>query len=82
MPDGEFPSAAPRSAPAARVREGVARMRSALADGSLHHHPPREVPAGHRSHAIDVVRAWAAGAGPVAQRRLCGVCSPRSSALR
>ena len=77
-PDSEVP----RTAPAAAVREGVARVRRALADGSLHHHPPREVPAGSRSHAIDVVRAWAAGAGPGAQRRLCGVCSPRSSSLR
>jgi hypothetical protein len=66
----------------ARVRDGVARVRGALADGSLHHHPPRDVPAGCRSHAVDVVRAWAAGAGPGAQRRLCGVCSPRSSSLR
>jgi hypothetical protein len=74
-PDGEAPS----TAPATRVREGVARVRRALADGSLHHHAPREVPAGHRAHAVDVVRAWAAGAGPDAQRRVCGVCSPRSS---
>jgi hypothetical protein len=77
------PDEAPRPAAlAARVREGVARVRGALADGSLHHHPPRDVPAGCRSHAVDVVRAWAAGAGPGAQRRLCGVCSPRSSSLR
>jgi hypothetical protein len=85
--DGLTPRRAPDEAPrpaalAARVREGVARVRGALADGSLHHHPPRAIPAGHPSHAIDVVRAWAAGAGPGAQRRLCGVCSPRSSARR
>ena len=80
-PDAEAPRTAP-AVPVTRVREGVARVRRALADGSLHHHSPREVPAGHRSHAIDVVRAWAAGAGPDAQRRLCGVCSPRSSSPR
>ncbi|WP_116706776.1 hypothetical protein [Actinomycetospora cinnamomea] len=64
----------------ARVRDGVARLRRAIADGSLHHHPPQEVPDDRRSHALDVVRAWAAGAEPDAQRRLCGVCTPRAVA--
>ncbi|MEJ2864069.1 hypothetical protein [Actinomycetospora flava] len=51
-------------------------MRDAIADGSLHHHRPEEVPAGLRSHAVDVVRAWAAGEDVEAQRRRCGVCAP------
>jgi hypothetical protein len=60
---------------AARLRTGVSGMRAAIADGTLHHHTPRDVPAGSRSYAVEVVRAWAAGDGPDAQRRRCGVCS-------
>lgn len=59
----------------ARVQIGVARMRAAIADGTLHHHRPDDIPAGHRSSALAVVRAWAAGEGIEVQRRHCGVCS-------
>lgn len=59
-----------------RLVAGVAAVRAAIADGSLHHHPLEDVPAGLRSHAVDVVRAWAAGESPAAQRRRCGVCAP------
>jgi hypothetical protein len=62
----------------ARIQAGVAQMRAAQEDGSLHHHRPQDVPAQRRSHAIDVVRAWAAGEGIEAQRRLCRVCSSPS----
>lgn len=58
-----------------RLRAGVRAMRAAIADGTLHHHAPRDVPAGRRSRATEVVRAWAAGEGPDVQRRRCGVCS-------
>jgi hypothetical protein len=71
-------TASPDLAPvdSARIRACVARMRAAILDGSLHHHAPEDVPAGRRSHAVDVVRAWVAGEGPEDQRRRCGVCSP------
>ncbi|GAA4896309.1 hypothetical protein [Actinomycetospora straminea] len=66
------------------VRAGVAQVRAAIADGSLHHHAPAEIPAGRRSRAVEVVRAWAAGEDAEAQRRHCGVCAtwpvaPRSA---
>lgn len=32
------------------VRDGVARLRATVADGTLHHHAPHDVPAGRRSH--------------------------------
>lgn len=59
-----------------RLVAGVAAVRAAIADGSLHHHPYEDVPAGLRSHAVDVLRAWAAGEDLDAQRRRCGVCAP------
>lgn len=77
------PGIAPHTVPArtlgtvaVRLVAGVAAVRAAIADGSLHHHRPEDVPAGRRSHAVEVVRAWAAGDGPDAQRRRCGVCAP------
>lgn len=59
----------------ARVRAGVEQVRAAIADGTLHHHAPEETPAGRRSRAVEVARAWAAGEDPAAQRRHCGVCA-------
>ncbi|WP_133825491.1 hypothetical protein [Actinomycetospora succinea] len=59
-----------------RLVAGVVAVRAAIADGSLHHHRPEDVPTGHRSHAVEVVRAWAAGEDLEAQRRRCGVCAP------
>ena len=71
-----LPTDVPTTDHGSRLRAGVARLRAALSDGSLHHHRYDEIPAGHRSHAVDVVRVWAAGEGLEAQRRHCGVCSP------
>jgi hypothetical protein len=51
----------PDARPGPRLRAGVSAMRAAIADGTLHHHDPRHVPAGRRSRAVEVARAWAAG---------------------
>lgn len=67
---------APSQRASVRLVNGVAAVHAAIADGSLHHHRPDEVPTGLRSHAVDVVRAWAAGEGLEAQRLRCGVCAP------
>lgn len=71
-----LPTLASDPALAARVRRGVDAVRRAIADGSLHHHRPQDVPDGLRSHAAVVLRAWADGHDTDTQRRLCGVCSP------
>jgi hypothetical protein len=59
-----------------RIVAGVAAVRAAIADGTLHHHGPGEVPADRPSDAVAVVRAWAAGEDLDGQRRHCGVCAP------
>ncbi|WP_285659134.1 hypothetical protein [Actinomycetospora sp. NBRC 106375] len=59
-----------------RLRAGIARLRAALRDGTLHHHRYDEIPVPRRSYAVDVVRVWADGGDLEAQRRRCGVCSP------
>ncbi|MHC1563358.1 hypothetical protein ACR9E3_30755 [Actinomycetospora sp. C-140] len=77
VPATATPVAATVTAPdGTRLRAGIARLRAALRDGSLHHHRYDEIPAPRRSHAVDVVRVWADGGDLEAQRRRCGVCSP------
>jgi hypothetical protein len=76
-------TATPDLAPldSARIRAGVAAVRDALRDGSLHHHPDA-VPASRRAPALDVVRAWAAGRTLQVQRRHCPDCTTEPTAPR
>ena len=55
------------------LRRSVAAVRRAIEDGSLHHHD--DAPAGRRTPAVEVVRAWAAGHGVDGQRRHCHTCA-------
>jgi hypothetical protein len=66
-------TATPDLAPldSARIRAGVAAVRAALRDGSLHSHTD----AGPASPALAVVRAWAAGRDVDAQREHCPDCA-------
>jgi hypothetical protein len=76
-------TASPDLAPldSARIRAGVAAVRAAMRDGSLHHHP-EAVPASRRTPAVEVMRLWAAGRGVDVQRRHCRDCAAEPVAPR
>jgi hypothetical protein len=76
-------TATPDLAPldSARIRAGVAAVRDAMRDGSLHHHPDA-VPGQRRTPALDVVRLWAAGRDLDVQREHCPDCAAAPTAPR
>jgi hypothetical protein len=57
-----------------RIRAGLAAVRAAMRDGSLHHHSGAGS-ASRRTPALEVMRLWAAGRGVDEQRRHCRDCA-------
>jgi nucleotide-binding universal stress UspA family protein len=66
----------PEAVLAERVRDAVATLRHALAEGTVHQHRRSGVPESWTALDIEVVRAWAAGLDVHAQHRFCHTCSP------